>query len=394
MSKTDPPFPVPLPSDLPPWRVARLTPPGRGAIGSTLLTGPNVFDLFARYFRTVSGRVLVFSETILTRPLFGRLMLGETRNGETTSEMNEEVVVHVLSRDRIEIHSHGGEFVCRAVSDLFEQAGAASFPASEIYYGKEDSKDEILALLPQARTEKAMELILRQRDGRLERTLTAMQAAALQGENIEPKRQRLRELAEYGYYLTHSYPVVLIGPTNAGKSSLVNALCGYYRAIVDEQAGTTRDTVQVETVLDGHLIRLTDTAGFRSAPGLLEEAGMRQAASLFREAKLILAVFDMTADEPSPIETFRNLVRARLEGEPDPFEEKKVIIVANKSDCPESDRHPFWRDIQNTETAEVIRTHTKSPDGTESLVTAILAALVPENIGPDEPIPLRSTDLI
>ncbi len=116
----------------------------------------------------------------------------------------------------------------------------------------------------------------------------------------------------------------LLGKPNAGKSSLLNALLGRERAIVTDQAGTTRDTLEEKLTLGGLLLRLTDTAGLRRTADAVEAQGVERALQAGREASLVLAVFD--GSEPLSEEDSRVLEAAG--------EARQAIALINKSDLP------------------------------------------------------------
>ncbi|MFR3291297.1 MAG: GTPase [Lachnospiraceae bacterium] len=104
--------------------------------------------------------------------------------------------------------------------------------------------------------------------------------------------RRLLASFERGRVLREGLPAAIIGRPNAGKSSLLNALLGYERAIVTAQPGTTRDTIEEKALLGGVLLRLTDTAGLRAASDEAEREGVRRAFAAAEGAELVLAVFD------------------------------------------------------------------------------------------------------
>jgi tRNA modification GTPase len=98
-----------------------------------------------------------------------------------------------------------------------------------------------------------------------------------------------------GELLREGFRVVLAGPPNAGKSSLLNALAQRDVAIVSEEPGTTRDVIEVRLDLGGLPVIVSDTAGLREAPGKVEQEGMRRTLKRAREAELILWIIDVTA---------------------------------------------------------------------------------------------------
>ena len=95
-----------------------------------------------------------------------------------------------------------------------------------------------------------------------------------------------------GRHLTRPWSVVLAGRTNVGKSSLMNALAGYGRAIVHHAPGTTRDAVALATAIDGWPVELCDTAGLRAADDAVERAGIERARQRLAQADLVVLVAD------------------------------------------------------------------------------------------------------
>ena len=125
-----------------------------------------------------------------------------------------------------------------------------------------------------------------------------------------------------GRIMTEGVKAAIIGKPNAGKSSLLNALLGYERAIVTEIAGTTRDTIEERVRMGNVLIRLTDTAGIRQTEDTVEKIGVDRALSAAQNADLVIAVFDGSAELT---EEDYNAIEASAACE-------KSIAVVNKSD--------------------------------------------------------------
>jgi len=185
--------------------------------------------------------------------------------------------------------------------------------------------------LAEARTERTAAILLDQYHGALRRALDAIERA-LAGNEIPSARQQIETLlarADLGLHLSRPWRVVLAGRTNVGKSSLINALVGYDRAIVHHTAGTTRDVVTAQTAVDGWPIELADTAGWNPSPGPLERAGVALAQQRLTEADLAVLVFD--AAEPWS-EADRGLADSL----------SAALLVHNKCDLPphRGDRPP------------------------------------------------------
>ena len=136
--------------------------------------------------------------------------------------------------------------------------------------------------------------------------------------------QKLLDTFSRGSVLRDGIPAAILGRPNAGKSSLLNALLGYDRAIVTDVPGTTRDTLSERATLGGALLRLTDTAGLHDTSDVVEALGVERSRMAAEEAALAIAVFDasepLTADDRTVIETAKGVDRR--------------IAVLNKSDRP------------------------------------------------------------
>lgn len=134
--------------------------------------------------------------------------------------------------------------------------------------------------------------------------------------------QALKDSFQRGRVMTEGVRAAIIGKPNAGKSSLLNALLGYDRAIVTDVAGTTRDTIEERVRLGGVLLRLTDTAGIRETGDAIEKLGVDRALSAAEAADLVIAVFDgsgpLTAEDEEAIHATGQCA--------------KRIAVINKSD--------------------------------------------------------------
>ena len=119
------------------------------------------------------------------------------------------------------------------------------------------------------------------------------------------------QLANKGEILRSGYQVVLAGPPNAGKSSLLNALAKRDAAIVSEEAGTTRDIIEVRLDLGGIPVVISDTAGIRDASGAIEREGIRRTLARARDADLVVWLVDATvpqSDLPAEVQAERCLL--------------------------------------------------------------------------------------
>lgn len=136
-------------------------------------------------------------------------------------------------------------------------------------------------------------------------------------------REKLKKFASsgtYGKMIKEGMDVALVGDTNVGKSSLMNAMLGYDRAIVSDIRGTTRDFVTDSFELNGKKINLADTAGIRQSDDVIEKEGVNRAISIIKDAKLIIRVFDAT-EKPEKNDMLDEALA-----------EKNVIEIYNKCD--------------------------------------------------------------
>jgi tRNA modification GTPase len=262
--------------------VCVLTPAGRGAIAVVSVDGADSVELVEPLFTAASGKRL--GEIPLHRIAFGRW----------SGEPGEEVVV-TRFENRVEVHCHGGVAASRAIVDSLVTAGCQAVEQRE--WLPAHSTDKIAAaaheMLGRVQTEKAAMVLLDQLNGALAAEIE--QIATLVDHEPAKAREALQSLRErwtLGDRLTRPARVVLTGPPNVGKSSLINALVGYERAIVFDQPGTTRDLVTATTAIDGWAVELVDTAGLRAATSGVEHAGIELAREAIAAADLVLRVDD------------------------------------------------------------------------------------------------------
>jgi tRNA modification GTPase len=260
--------------------------------------------------------------------------------------------------DVAELHVHGGAAVVAAMIDAclrvdgVRGAEPGEFTRRAFEHGKLDlAEAEGLADLVDAETEGQRRQALRQMQGALSalyegwRTQLIEAAALIEAEIDFPDEdlpgalaQRAGPLldslaaeldghlqdAHRGERVRDGYRIAIIGPPNAGKSSLLNALARREAAIVSEIPGTTRDVVEVRLVLAGFPVWIADTAGLREAADSIEAEGVRRALERAEEADLRIAVTPLDgAGGPGPTAGMTGLTEALREGD---------ILVLSKAD--------------------------------------------------------------
>jgi tRNA modification GTPase len=233
--------------------------------------------------------------------------------------------------DVAELHLHGGravrEALFAALAELrLRPAGPGEFSRRAVENGRLDlTRAEGLADLVEAETPAQLALALRQHDGALAdliegwrgqllRALGRAEAAIdFSDDGVgdaefagarNAAQHVAREVSDYisdsrrGEIVREGFRLIILGPPNAGKSSLLNALARRDAAIVSELPGTTRDIVEVRLNLGGYLVHVADTAGMRQAVDFVEIEGMRRALARAREADLVLLLLDGSAQDP------------------------------------------------------------------------------------------------
>lgn len=296
------------------------TPPGQGAIALIRISG-------------AGAKAIV--EAVFSRPLAApRLQVFGTVADAHGQAIDEVLLTRFRAphsytgEDLVEISCHGGMLVTRKVLERVLEAGARPAEAGEFSQraflnGKMDlTQAEAVMDLISAQTDLALKAAHEQLSGRLGNALMALREDLIgivahveayidfPEEDIDPEtgaallaridaaRETVDQLlatADQGRILREGVRTVICGPPNVGKSSLLNVLLGFDRAIVSEVAGTTRDTIEEVINLRGIPLRLVDTAGVRESDDLIEREGISRTQTQIANAELVLEVVDVSA---------------------------------------------------------------------------------------------------
>jgi tRNA modification GTPase len=268
--------------------VVELTPAGRAAVAVVLVAGSDAVQFVDQCCSLVSRRPVAIAS-------LDRILLSRWREPG-----GEELIVCRRSSNSVEVHCHGGTAAVRAVIEQLCKLGCR--PLTWQDWLNTSSADPIRAAaqiaLSHAPTARTAAIILDQYHGSLAAAVRQVLDADDTGDCVAACDALQAVLAggRVGLHLTTPWQVVIAGPPNVGKSSLMNALVGYDRAIVCDLPGTTRDVVGATTAIDGWPVRFSDTAGLRDAGDHLEQAGIERAASAIAAADLALLVHDATRD--------------------------------------------------------------------------------------------------
>ena len=322
------------------------------AIGVLRLSGPGAAEAVGRVFTPHSGRPLTETED-------RRLVLGTLRGPD--GGVIDECLCTVsraphsyTGEDTAELQCHGSPTVLRLALEALFQAGArqalpGEFTKRAFLNGRMDlvGAEAVIDLI-EAESAAAAKNAAGQLGGAMSRRIAAVYDALADmlshfqavvdypDEGVEPVEldrfaaqlaqagddlQRLLDSYGNGRVLNRGVPAVLLGSPNVGKSSLLNALLGYDRAIVTAQPGTTRDTVSERVELGGLLLRLTDTAGLRSTADAVEQLGIERARAAAQEAELALVLVEAGSAGAEDWEILRSVQNV-----------PHVLLVRTKSD--------------------------------------------------------------
>ena len=295
------------------------TPAGTGGIAVVRVSGNDALSLVDRLFR---------GKHALREARGYSVHYGELRSGE---EVIDEVLCTVFraphsftGEDTVEIACHGSVYIQQAVMQALIEAGVrmagpGEFTQRAFLNGKMDlTQAEAVADLIAAQSQAEKNLALQHLKGGISDAIQQLRDQLLHftslieleldfadHEELEfADRTELRQLAEtiaqhlselissfrVGNAIKNGIPVAIIGATNAGKSTLLNALLGEEKAIVSDIHGTTRDLIEDTLIIDGIQFRFIDTAGLRSTHDTIEEIGIQRTLSAARRAEIVLYV--------------------------------------------------------------------------------------------------------
>lgn len=309
--------------------VALATPEGHAALGVVRLSGPDAWDIAGKALRDPS-RVAAFEPR--------KAVLVDL--ADSKGEPIDQVVIlpwknpaSYTGEDLIEFSCHGGRETLRLVVQRLRDLGArpaepGEFTRRAFLNGKMTLEQaEAVAALIDARTASSAKAAVRVLEGGLGNRIRSLQEALAEFlskieigldfveeeiktyepdelirflSDLEQQLSTLLQQHRAGHLLRHGALVVIAGPPNAGKSTLLNRILGYDRAIVSDMPGTTRDYLDVTIDLEGIPLQLVDTAGLREASDAIEQEGTQRAHSLLDRADRILWLLAPPTFEPPP----------------------------------------------------------------------------------------------
>ncbi len=281
--------------------------------------------------------------------------------------IDESIVIYFqgphsfTAEDVVEIQCHGGYIVAQSILKACLEAGARLANAGEFskrafFNGRIDlSEAEAIAQLIEAKSEDAAKILALQMKGSLKEFIEKVRDEIIHilaysevtidyaeedlpkdlVEQIHAKLESLYRLlqktliaSESRAGLMQGFRVAIIGKPNVGKSSLLNTLLNYNRAIVSDIAGTTRDTIEEQVKIGTHLIRIVDTAGIREAEDTIERIGIERSLEAIKQSDIVIALFDGSRKADEEDKQILELLEAHTG-------EKAKIVIKNKVDLPQ-----------------------------------------------------------
>ena len=333
------------------------TPHGMGAIAVIRVSGCDSFSVVASVFQR-NGTMMHMEDIVSHKTFYGHIIY--------KGEMLDEVLVTFFKaphsftgEDSAEISVHGSVYVQQQLLQILiaqgcRMAEAGEFTRRAFVNRKFDlAQAEAIADLIESESQAAHLVAINQLKGGFSKELQMMRSKLLEmtslmeleldfsEEDVEfadrsqlkallqetlSQVDRLKDSFRLGNAIKNGIPVAIVGQTNTGKSTLLNALLGEDRAIVSDIAGTTRDTIEETLNINGILYRFIDTAGLRNTDETIEKIGIERSYRKINEASVVIGMLDATNDYVSVLSA-ANDIRSKVD-----LEHQQLILCINKVD--------------------------------------------------------------
>ena len=380
--------------------VALATPSGAGAVAIIRMSGNDAITIASEVFQSVSGKDI-------TRQKTHTIHLGTIVEG---TKVYDQVLVSIFKNPNsytgehvIEISCHGSTYIQQQIIQLLLRKGcrmaqAGEFTLRAFLNGKLDlAQAEAVADLISSDNEASHQIAMQQMRGGFSNEIAKLRGELLNFASlieleldfaeedvefanrtlfqdllnrIEFVLKRLIDSFSFGNVIKNGIPVAIVGEPNVGKSTLLNALLNEERAIVSDIAGTTRDTIEDELVIDGIGFRFIDTAGIRETIDVVESIGIKKTFEKIEQAQVVLFLIDSL----QLILDNENTVKIEIEKIKNQFPLKPLIVVTNKMDTLNLEQKvQFDRQLSIINYPLVIEISAKNKIGIDELKNTLLS---------------------
>ena len=379
--------------------VALATPSGAGAIAIIRLSGKNAIAIASHVFQSVSKKDLVKQKT-------HTIHLGFIVDGQ---KVIDQVLVSIFKNphsytgeDVVEISCHGSTFIQQQIIQLLLRNGAkmaqpGEFTLRAFLNGKLDlSQAEAVADLIASDNEASHQIAMQQMRGGFSNEIAKLREELLNFASlieleldfaeedvefadrtqfadllnrIEFVLKRLIDSFAVGNVIKNGIPIAIVGEPNVGKSTLLNTLLNEERAIVSDIAGTTRDTIEDELVIDGIGFRFIDTAGIRETKDVVESIGIQKTFEKIEQAQVVLFLVDslqFTVDSLKSLKVETEKIKNK-------FPSKPIVVVANKADLLTETQISKLEEQLTTYNLQLVTISAKQKTGIDELKATLLS---------------------
>ena len=378
--------------------VALATPSGAGAIAIIRLSGADAIAIAAEVFESVSGKDITKQKT-------HTIHLGHIVDG---TKVYDQVLLSIFKgpnsytgENVVEISCHGSVFIQQQIIQLLLRKGAKMAQAGEFTLraflnAKLDlSQAEAVADLISSDNEASHQIAMQQMRGGFSNEIAKLREELLNFASlieleldfaeedvefadrtafyelltrIEFVLKRLIDSFAVGNVIKNGIPVAIVGEPNVGKSTLLNALLNEERAIVSDIAGTTRDTIEDELVIDGIGFRFIDTAGIRETKDVVESIGIQKTFEKIEQAQVVLYLFESLKFQVSGSEYINEIEKVKNK-----YPLKTLLVVINKVDLLTNDQISDIQQQLETLNVKLLPISAKNKTGIDELKNQLLS---------------------